>query len=786
VEFHDAPFVFPDQPERGTTYWDWTLTPIKSRSGAVEGLVFSLIETTRRKRAEQALREANDDLEKKVEERTAELRQTNELLREENRQRIGTERSLRLEEARLDALSQLSRMDSASLKEISGFALEQAIRLTGSKTGFLGFLNAEESVYTLHAVSKDVVKECKVTGDPLQWHVADAGFWAEAIRERRALFVNDYRQPHRGKKGLPTGHPPVERFMVVPIFEGGRIVALAGVGNKASDYEKSDERQVVLLLTGMWGYVQRNRSREELRQAYSDLEEKVRQRTAELAASAAALQESQRDLNRAQEVGQIGSWRLDVRHNILSWSDEVARIFGGPKRIPLTYEAFLEIVHPDDRQTADSGWKAVLRGETYDVEHRIVVDGRVKWVRQKAYLEFDEAGQRRGSFGITQDITDRKQAEQAVRESEARFRILTTNLSSGVALIDEDGKFALYNPTFLTMFGLTEHSSVRDVNDQSWGEWQVFEQDGTLLHVDDHPVRKAAPTGRAVRNKLVEVRLPSAGDLRWMLISAEPIPQADGRRAIICTYHDVTERKRAEEALRELNATLERKVAQRTEELERRAWQLQKLTLELTEAEERERRRLAEILHDDLQQVLAAAKFQMGLLSSRLRTAAESQEIAGHARDLLTDAIAKSRSLSHELSTPALGQTDLVEAFEWLAEQMQKAHGFTVQLEMEGRLEVPSGPLRILLYKAAREFLFNVVKHAGVREARLRLRRHKGRLRLTVSDRGRGFDPSEAGYTLGFGLLSIRERLGLVGGRLRIRSARGRGSTFAIVVPRQA
>ena len=126
----------------------------------------------------------------------------------------------------------------------------------------------------------------------------------------------------------------------------------------------------------------------------------------------------------------------------------------------------------------------------------------------------------------------------------------------------------------------------------------------------------------------------------------------------------------------------------------------------------------AEILHDDLQQVLVAAKSHVGLLSSRVKNDAESQEIAEQAKDLLGDAIAKSRSLSHELSAPVLSQSNLGEAFEWLAEQMQTKHGLTVHLDLGERIELASEPLRILLYKAAQELLFNAIKRAGVHEAK--------------------------------------------------------------------
>ena len=130
-----------------------------------------------------------------------------------------------------------------------------------------------------------------------------------------------------------------------------------------------------------------------------------------------SLRQSREDLDRAQAVGQIGSWRLDVRRNVLTWSDENHRIFGVPKGTPLTYETFLGIIHPDDRQYVDTQWKAGLRGEPYDIEHRIVVDGQVKWVREKAYLEFDEAGKLLGGFGITQDITERKRPRKYCNHS---------------------------------------------------------------------------------------------------------------------------------------------------------------------------------------------------------------------------------------------------------------------------------------------------------------------------------------------------------------------------------
>jgi len=137
-----------------------------------------------------------------------------------------------------------------------------------------------------------------------------------------------------------------------------------------------------------------------------------------------ALQESQRDLDRGQAVAHVGSWHLNVLSNELRWSDESYRIAGIPKGTPLTYESFLAIVHPDDREYVDRKWKAALQGEPYDIEHRIVVDGEVKWAREQAQLDFDTRGQLLGGFGAFQDITERKHAEQRLREALLEAQLL--------------------------------------------------------------------------------------------------------------------------------------------------------------------------------------------------------------------------------------------------------------------------------------------------------------------------------------------------------------------------
>ncbi len=133
-----------------------------------------------------------------------------------------------------------------------------------------------------------------------------------------------------------------------------------------------------------------------------------------------ALRQSQRDLRHAQGVAHVGSWRINVQGSVLEWSEETYRMFGIAPRTPMTYETFLAAVHPEDRQPVDTAWQAALRGQPYDIEHRIVVGDDIKWVREVAHLEFNRDGTLAGGFGTVQDITDRKMMEQALADANRR------------------------------------------------------------------------------------------------------------------------------------------------------------------------------------------------------------------------------------------------------------------------------------------------------------------------------------------------------------------------------
>ena len=156
-----------------------------------------------------------------------------------------------------------------------------------------------------------------------------------------------------------------------------------------------------------------------LRDLQLHLEDLVSEHTAELKQAYASIRKSEAHLRRAQEVARVGSWDLDLASGNLFWSDETYSMFGVPRGTPLDYETFLCTVPPEDREHVDQSWQAALRGAPYDIEHRIRVEGEVKWVREKAQIEFDEAGLAVRGIGIFKDITKRKRAEESLRRREA-------------------------------------------------------------------------------------------------------------------------------------------------------------------------------------------------------------------------------------------------------------------------------------------------------------------------------------------------------------------------------
>jgi PAS domain S-box-containing protein len=261
---------------------------------------------------------------------------------------------------------------------------------------------------------------------------------------------------------------------------------------------------------------------------------------------------------------------------------------------------------------------------------------------------------------------------------------------------------------------------------------------------------------------------------------------------------DGLERASAEDALRKsekrlqiLNESLEQRVREQTAEV-------RKLASDLTKAEQRERHRIAHILHEDLQQRIYAIQMQVEFMLEGIDiTDPTLQGDFDKIKKQLNEVVALTRHLSVDLSPPILRDEGLRQALEWLASQMQEQHSLRVELHANDPFIISNRDIHLLLFGSVRELLFNVVKHAGVKQATVSLQRLKGKLRVEVRDNGKGFNVGSLAWSEGnkqeaeesqlpqasFGLPTIRHRLSLFGGHVLIRSRPGVGTVITLIVP---
>ncbi len=375
---------------------------------------------------------------------------------------------------------------------------------------------------------------------------------------------------------------------------------------------------------------------------------------------------------------------------------------------------------------------------------------------------------------------DLKGSQQELRGERDFISAVLDTAAALVVVLDRDGRIVRFNRACERATGY----SFQEVQGKCL--WELLLDPGEIEPAKAHFAELRAGRFPGEHEHLWVARDGTRRTIAW---TNAALPDESGNVAfIISTGLDVTERKRAERQLQELNATLEQRVAERTSVIEQRAVQLRALAAELTQAEQRERRRLAGLLHDHLQQLLVGARFGLDTLKSRLRE----QPLRDSLRqvdELLAQSIGASKSLASELSPPILYDGGLAAALEWLGEQMRERHGLTVRVRADERADPAAEDVAVLCFQAVRELLFNVVKHARTDAAEVSMSPVDGRsLRIVVADRGAGFDAS-AGHGRGenLGLFGIRERIESIGGQVEIDSAPGRGTRVTLQAPlRQA
>jgi PAS domain S-box-containing protein len=362
---------------------------------------------------------------------------------------------------------------------------------------------------------------------------------------------------------------------------------------------------------------------------------------------------------------------------------------------------------------------------------------------------------------------ERKRNEERHRAQEERFRQLAETIREVFYLTEWDPgapvQRVLYvSPAYETLWGRSCQSLYDDPRSWSYD-----------IHPEDRERMVSSYIAGATAGTFdVEYRLLRPdGSVRWIHDRAFPIHDAQGRAYRVAGIsEDITERKRVEAEIRQARDQIE---ALRKEQVE-------SLASELLLAEEHERRKLALDLHDGLNQTLTLARLRLGRLAGLdgARLESEVREVAA----LVDQANQSARSLTFQLSPPVLHDLGFEPAVQWLVEDVGRTFQLKITLDGPEDASPLSERLRVLLFRAVRELLINVAKHAGASQARVRLERGTSDIRVVVEDDGQAFDPSTVG-SRGLGLSGIRERLSHLGGAMTITSHAGRGTRVSLVAP---
>ncbi|MFN7983108.1 MAG: PAS domain-containing protein [Vicinamibacterales bacterium] len=491
----------------------------------------------------------------------------------------------------------------------------------------------------------------------------------------------------------------------------------------------------------------------------------------------AELTARERQLQVALDASNAGTWKLNWGTGELLWDQRSRDMFGVAASEAPTLEGVLPLVHEIDRERVRATLNAVRDlpvdrdwGEEFRIRRR---DGTVRWIYARGRPERNDSGDVVGLVGINLDTTERREAEGAAADSDRQARFALEAASAFAWSWEADKPLILKDDVGARYLGIPA--------DQPFDGFAFMRR----IHPEDQEGVRATMAAARAQNGLpgweMEYRYvrPDGREI-WFHSRGAAVRDADGRATrLFGIMLDVTDRKRAELELARAHDALR----EHTHELERQTAQLRRLASELTSAEQRTRERLAKTLHDHLQQLLFSALMKV----ERAHLHSPDLDLLGQVHRELKDAIEETRTLSVDLLPSTLRRGDLPAALAWLGSWVHRQYGLTVATSVDPRANPVREDVRFLLFEAVRELLFNAVKHAAVDSVELALAfDHEGRVRITVSDRGRGFDPSilATGDTDsgGLGLFGIRERLALLGGRLIIDSAPGQGARFTIVM----
>jgi PAS domain S-box-containing protein len=425
------------------------------------------------------------------------------------------------------------------------------------------------------------------------------------------------------------------------------------------------------------------------------------------------------------------------------------------------FQPFLDRILPEDRERMAEIMRRGAEAE-FDVEFRIRrPDGSVRWIRDRGFPIRDQSGQVYRVAGIATDITERKLAEETLRESEERFRQIAENIHEVFWLRSPDLKHLLYvSPMYEKVCGRSRESLYADGPE-------------LVVHPEDRPRVIETLENRARREFEIEYRIVTkAGDVRWIRDRGFPIRNQSGQiYRFGGVAEDITDRKEAEDRLK---ASSE---------------QLRALSASLQSAREMEATRIAHQIHDELGGILTGLRWELEALEKMLQRPGDPEQLKTM-RDKLTSMLGLTdttinvvRRIASELRPSILDDLGLTEALEWQTQQFQTRTGIQCRCDCAPQSIPLVEQQSTAVFRMVQEALTNVLRHAQATRVAVATREEDGAFILTVTDNGRGITPAEKSSRDSLGLLGMQERAHLIGGRVDIVGLKGTGTTLCVRVP---
>jgi PAS domain S-box-containing protein len=432
-------------------------------------------------------------------------------------------------------------------------------------------------------------------------------------------------------------------------------------------------------------------------------------------------------------------------------------------------------IHPDEAESARAEFQRCLDAHcefTYEFRVRRF-DGQYRWMISRGSPRFSKKSDFLGYAGSLTDITERKRAEELLRESEQRFRTIFENEGLGTSLVNRQGHPIKCNPAIQKMLGFTE----QELRSMAFTEF---------THPDDIDLDwrlySELVDGKRDKYEIEKRYFKKDGQMMWGHLTASLVKHGDGAPAdyTVGMVEDITERKRAEGELRAAHNQLTKELAERTQA----EAEIVRLSVSLINAQEEERTRIARELHDDFSQQIAALGIALSNIKRQIpEDRREAREQAERAYDRVLAIGEGMRHLSHQLHPSIIEHSGLVPALESYCVEFESLTKVSATVQAKGPFDDLSANATLGIFRIAQEALQNIWKHSGVREAGIILARAGKHVGLQISDRGIGFDPAQPSKDAGLGLVSMRERAKLLGGMLTVESSAGQGTTIIVDIP---